>query len=602
MGIADYFILDANIVQEVLTLIKKLKDNFIIIPLLIVVVSIFSLIFINYSNSKIPYKNYNSFLQDINNTIVQNVETSQSSKILITLKDGNKYTTDNPNSLNFKEDLLKKNVQVTSSPTFSKTQRIPIAMITISTIVILYMAIRRNIGGNGKMSTIDNINSKEAMRNKYNFDSVAGNEEAKESLNDIVDFLKNPEKYNSYGARMPKGIILYGEPGTGKTLLAKAIAGEAQVPFYAVSGSDFVQMYVGVGASRIRNLFKKAKAHGKAVIFIDEIDAIGKARSNTKNGNSDEKDQTLNALLTEMSGFNESYGIVVIAATNRLDILDPALLRPGRFDRHIEVSLPDVSARERILNLHLKNKPIEDIDVKALAQSTAYFSGAKLESLTNEAAILACKDDSPFITNEHFNRAYSLVIAGYDKVDRTALKDKDIKITAYHEIGHALLSLLKVPEETLSKVTIIPTSKGAGGYTLTIGEDNCYHDVDYLRRKIMVLLGGRAAEEIILGEKNITTGAYNDLKKTTNIINNMVCEYGMGTSLGLLRLSEMNNLYESGFMDRVVLECKTTLDELYEETKSILSNNLTLLHSLAKELITKETLYASDIEKIFIDK
>lgn len=367
---------------------------------------------------------------------------------------------------------------------------------------------------------------------------------------------------------MPKGIILYGEPGTGKTLLAKAVAGEANVPFYAMSGSDFVQVYVGVGASRIRQLFKKAKGHGKAVIFIDEIDAIGKKRDNSKTGGSDERDQTLNALLTEMSGFNEKNGIIVMAATNRLDMLDEALLRPGRFDRHIEVSLPDLSAREKILNLHLKNKPTKSIDIKEWSQKTAYFSGAKLENLVNEAAILACKEESEFIENTHMDKAFSIVIAGYEKQNRDFIKEKDRKITAFHEVGHALVSLKILPNEKVSKVTIIPSTKGAGGYTLSIPEDSLYQNKDYLKKRIMVLLGGRAAEELVFGKDYITTGAHNDLKQCTNIAYHMVTQYGMGETLGLLNMQELMNLNIN--KDSIIKECKNLVDNLYEETKNLL--------------------------------
>lgn len=582
-------------------MIDKIKKNLIMIPLSILILSIIALILLNIGAATIPYKSYTDFLLDLDNKNISKVSISQTPKITVTDKSGNKYSTDNPNSYNFKETLLKKGVIVESSATLPTNQRIAVAILGISAIATIFMVIKRN-GSGSSMTSINAIDGQSVSKDKFNFNSVAGNDEAKESLNDIVDFLKNPEKYASYGARMPKGIILYGDPGTGKTLLAKAIAGEANVPFYAVSGSDFVQMYVGVGASRIRNLFKKAKSHGKAVIFIDEIDAIGKQRSSNKAGNSDEKDQTLNALLTEMSGFKESEGIVVIAATNRLDMLDEALLRPGRFDRHIEVSLPDINAREKILNLHLKNKPVSDINIRDIAHNTAYFSGAKLENLVNEAAIIACKEDAPYITELHMDKAFSIVVAGHEKLDKEALKKEDMKITAYHEVGHALISHLKLPEEKISKITIIPTSKGAGGYTLTIGEDNVYHNLDYLKRKIMVLLGGRAAEEIIFGEEKITTGAFNDLKKTTNIVNNMICEYGMGKSLGLLRLSEMQGVPTDYYTTVVLEECKSLIDELYEDVKNTLRANLDLLVKVSEELLVKETLYTDDILNLVYGK
>lgn len=582
-------------------MIDNIKKNLIIIPLSILVLSIVALILLNIGAATIPYKTYSDFLLDLESNNISKVSMSQTPKITVIDKFGNKYSTDNPNSNTLKETLLKEGITVESSSTLPTNQRIAVIFLSLSAVTTIFMTIKRNSSG-GTMTSITAIDGQSVSKDKFSFNSVAGNDEAKESLKDIVDFLKNPEKYASYGARMPKGVILYGDPGTGKTLLAKAIAGEAKVPFYAVSGSDFVQMYVGVGASRIRNLFKKAKTHGKAVIFIDEIDAIGKKRSSNKSGNSDEKDQTLNALLTEMSGFKESEGIVVIAATNRLDILDEALLRPGRFDRHIEVSLPDINAREKILNLHFKNKPVSDMNIRDIAHNTAYFSGAKLENLVNEAAIIACKEDAPYITGEHMDKAFSIVVAGHEKLDKEALKEEDMKITAYHEVGHALISHLKVPEEKISKITIIPTSKGAGGYTLTIGEDNTYHNLDYLKRKIMVLLGGRAAEEIIFGEEKITTGAFNDLKKTTNIVNNMVCEYGMGKSLGLLRLSEMQGIPTDYYTTVVLEECKSVLDELYEEVKNTLNNNLDLLVKLSEELLLKETLYTDDILNLIYGK
>jgi len=561
------------------------------------VLSIGALVLFNLNTSSAPYKSYNEFVQDIEAGNVVKVSVAQTPKLTVVDKTGNTYVTDNPYSSTLTEDLLKQNIVVETSATLPNNERIAVIVLAFSAIAAIFMFIRKNATSGG-MSSVTAVDGQSVSKDKFSFNSVAGNEEAKESLKDVVDFLKSPEKYAAYGARMPKGVILYGDPGTGKTLFAKAIAGEAGVPFYAVSGSDFVQMYVGVGASRIRSLFKKAKAHGKAVIFIDEIDAIGKQRSSNKAGGNDEKDQTLNALLTEMSGFKESEGIIVIAATNRLDILDEALLRPGRFDRHIEVSLPDVNAREKILKLHLKNKPIEDIDIRDIAHSTTYFSGAKLENLVNEAAILACKDDAPYITKNHIDKAFSIVVAGHEKLDRDGLKEEDMKITAYHEVGHALISHFMLPEEKISKITIIPTSKGAGGYTLTIGEDHTYHNLDYLKRRIMVLLGGRAAEEIIFGEDKITTGAFNDLEKTTSMVSNMICEYGMGKSLGLLRLSQLQGMPKEYYTTVVLEECKTLVDELYAEVKATLISNMHLLHDLSTELLSKETLYTDDILKV----
>lgn len=580
-------------------MLDKLKKNIIIIPLTTFVLSITALIFMNLSSNATPYVDYNSFLKNVNAGAVSSVVMAGSTnKITVTDSNGTKYTTDNPNSPTLQEDLLTKGIQVESSATLPNNQRIAVIIMSFSAIASLFIFFTKG-NSSRSMTSVNALDGKAISKDKFSFSSVAGNEEAKESLKDVVDFLKAPEKYAAYGARMPKGVILYGDPGTGKTLLAKAIAGEAEVPFYAVSGSDFIQMYVGVGASRIRSLFKKAKANGKAVIFIDEIDAIGKQRSSNKANSSDERDQTLNALLTEMSGFKESDGIVVMAATNRLDMLDEALLRPGRFDRHIEVSLPDINAREKILRLHLKNKPLsDDVNIKEVAHNTSYFSGAKLENLVNEAAILACKDEASYITMEHINKAFSIVIAGHEKLDKGALKEEDMKITAYHEIGHALVSHLVVPEEKISKITIIPTSKGAGGYTLTIGDDITYQNLSYLKRKIMVLLGGRAAEEIVFGKDKITTGAFNDLKKTTNMISSMICEYGMGKSLGLIRLSELQSVSKEAYSSIILEECKDTIDELYTEVKTLLIDNLHLLDRLSTELMVKETIYSEDFNKI----
>lgn len=574
---------------------NKIKNKYILIPIFTALLSLVALLATTHKTNTMNYKSYPEFLKDTSSSVVSTVEINASSKINVLLKDGTNYVTDNPNSITLKEDLLSKGIEVRASAAMPIAQRIPVTILGLSLLSLIILAIRNSSISGSKITSIEALDGQNIAKEKFNFHSVAGNEEAKESLKDIVDFLKNPEKYALYGARMPKGVILYGDPGTGKTLLAKAVAGEAGVPFYAVSGSDFIQVYVGVGASRIRNLFKKAKTHGKAVIFIDEIDAIGKQRDSGKNGGNDERDQTLNALLTEMSGFSESSGIVVMAATNRLDMLDSALLRPGRFDRHIEVALPDIAARERILNLHLKNKPIKNVDLKDLALKTAYFSGAKLESLTNEAAILACKDNSQYITDEYFDKAYSIVLAGYEKIERSSMSEVDRRITAYHEAGHALISLLKLPEEKVSKVTIIPTSKGAGGYTLSLPKDSSYQNLDYLRRRIMVLLGGRAAEEIVFGKDKITTGAFSDLKHTTNMVNNMVTEYGMGKSLGLLRLSEMNNFINNSDISSVIEECKVTVDELYNMVKVTLIENMNTLEIIATELLEKETLHHNDL-------
>lgn len=566
---------------------NKLKKNLIFIPIATAILSTLVLMYLSFGKTANYTKQYSIFLQDITDNNISKVIINNNSKLTVFLKDGSKYSTENPNSPTLKEDLLKNNIEISDENISSPPKTITSIVLLASVISIVFISM-----GKRSTSKITNLDIKDFSENEsaLNFSSVAGNEEAKESLMDIVDFLKNPEKYKEYGARMPKGVILYGSPGTGKTLLAKAVAGEAKVPFYALSGSDFVQVYVGVGAARIRNLFKKAKSHGNAVIFIDEIDAIGKKRggSSASSGN-DERDQTLNALLTEMSGFGEKEGIVVIAATNRLDTLDSALLRPGRFDRHIEVSLPDLSAREKIISLHLKNKPYNEINIKDIAKKTAYFSGAKLESLINEAAIIAAKENSPSLTEEHINKAYSIVLAGYEKKERGHYLEEDRLLTSYHEAGHALLSLIKTPEDKVSKITIIPTTNGAGGYTLTIPKDKSYQRLDYLKNRIMVLLGGRAAEEIIFGKEKISTGAEGDLSQTTEMAMSMISEYGMGNTLGLLKLSKLGNLSTS-YGNPIVEECRELVNSLYEETINTLKENKNILDKIAMELLDKETL------------
>ena len=574
---------------------NKIKKFYILIPVLTALFSLGMIIYTSSLNNH-PKQEYTIFLQDLETNKIQNVIIDSSSKMTVKLKDGKTYITDNPNKEDLKETLLLKNIKISDETNPPLIKTIPSGILVLSILTIIAMLLVKARHGSSSVTSIDIVDFSKNIG--INFSSVAGNEEAKESLMDVIDFLKNPEKYEKYGARMPKGIILYGEPGTGKTLLAKAVAGEANVPFYALSGSDFVQVYVGVGAARVRSLFKKAKSKGKAVIFIDEIDAIGKARSNNESSSTNsERDQTLNALLTEMSGFGEGEGIVVIAATNRLDMLDKALLRPGRFDRHIEVSLPDVKAREKILSLYLDNKPHENIDIKDIARKTSYFSGAKLENLVNEAAILAAKDDSKYITRKHFDLAYSIILAGYEKKEREHLKYEDKVLTSYHEAGHGLVSMLLLPKDKISKITIIPTTKGAGGYTLTIPEDNNYHRADYLRNKIKVLLAGRAAEEITFGKSKISTGAENDISHSTDIALKMITEYGMGEILGLVKLSSVGSLYSS-YGNLVIEECKEFIDILYDETLSLLNDNKTLLNKIALNLLEKETLHEDEIERL----
>ena len=443
---------------------------------------------------------------------------------------------------------------------------------------------------------------KEAQNLSLLLEDVAGNTEAKGMLKDMISFIKNPEKYADVGARMPHGILFYGPPGTGKTLMAKAIAGEAGVPFYACSGSDFMQTYVGVGASRIRELFKTAKKAEKAVIFIDEIDAIGKKRGRGPGASHDERDQTLNALLTEMSGFHDRDGVVVIAATNRLDTLDDALLRPGRFDRLIEISLPDVNARQKILTLHASGKPLdESVDLQALAKSTVSFSGAMLENLLNEAAIFAanesCENKKKILINQsHVDKAFYTVIAGAEKSDTSFITEEDRKITAFHEASHALVTRLLLPDSYISKVTIIPSTRGAGGFNLSIPKDSLYMTKEKLVANMQVLLAGRAGEELVFGEEKITTGASNDIEKVSTQMVNFISAYGMDEEFGIFNLSVLTTTNETHLVDL----CRERIKTLYLETKELLSSNLGTLNKIAAELLARESLNHEDIESMLV--
>ncbi len=426
---------------------------------------------------------------------------------------------------------------------------------------------------------------------------VAGNTEAKAMVEDMIAFIKDPDKYVNVGAHMPRGILFYGPPGTGKTLMAKAIAGEAGVPFYACSGSDFMQTYVGVGASRVRELFQTAKKSEKAVIFIDEIDAIGKKRGKQPGASHDERDQTLNALLTEMSGFHERDGVVVIAATNRLDTLDEALTRPGRFDRLIEIALPDVNARQKILELHAASKPLDEtVDMEALAKSTVSFSGAMLENLLNEAAIFAANENQDRIAQTHIDKAFFTVIAGAEKSDTSFISEQDRKITAYHEAGHALLTRLLLPDSYISKVTIIPSTRGAGGFSLSIPKDTLYMTKQKMLANMKVLLAGRASEEVIFGRDQITTGAGNDIEKVSAHMVDYISAYGMDDEFGIFN---SRHLQPSPDADLLTL-CRSKINAIYQETKAEVTENLVSLHLLASALLEKESLSGSEIDQILI--
>jgi len=532
---------------------------------------------------------YQAFNEYVEAGRVESVTLQSSSTFRYRLKgEEATYITDDPRNPALKETLLLSGIQVTESGQSLSYVQTGLSLAVFAG--VFYYGFKALSKQTGRASMA--LNPEEAgPDNRLLLNHVAGSEEAKESVQDIIDFLKNPEEYEKYGARMPRGIIFYGPPGTGKTLMAKAIAGEAGVSFYAVNGSDFVQMYVGVGASRIRELFKKAREAGKAVIFIDEIDALGKRRGNASMNGNDEREQTLNALLSEMSGFSSGDGIVIIAATNRLDTLDEALVRPGRFDRRIEIGMPDFNAREKILRLHGAGKPMSgQVDYKKLARQTVFFSGAMLENLLNEAAILAAKNRLEEITPEDVEKAYYLVVAGSEKKDRSGIRERDRQVTAYHEAGHGIIAKLVSTENKVSKITIIPNTNGAGGFCINIPPDKMYYTRLDIENQIMVSLAGRAAEEIVFGQDQITTGASNDLERATMLARDYIGRYGMGDSL-----ANREVLMDSSGLNQ---QCVLLLEKLYEKTKSIICEKRELLSKVADALLQKETLHEDEFEEM----
>lgn len=446
-------------------------------------------------------------------------------------------------------------------------------------------AVREEILPTGRFSSVDRDSP------GCTFADVAANEEARKSLEQLCDYIVHPDKYRRYGARMPKGVLLYGPPGTGKTLLAKALAGEAGVPFFAMSGSDFVEKYVGVGAMRVRDLFKKARKAGKCVIFIDEIDAMGKRRSDNS---SDERDQTLNALLSEMSGFHSGEGVIVLAATNRLEMLDPALLRPGRFDRQIEVGLPGRKERMSILELHSRNKPLsEDVNLERVAAETAYFSGASLENLLNEAAILAAKGEESAISMKHIQTALVSTVVGADRESMASEAEK--KIIAIHEAGHAVASRVLMPTGRLARVSILPAGRGAAGYNLTVPPERVMLGKRDLENQICILLAGRAAELLIFGEDALTAGASNDLDRAAEIAAAMVTELGMG---GEPAVSLKAVARSCGTGSDSAQQCRQLLAAMYERSRQLLTEHIEALGRLAEALLDHETLNGEEVEEI----
>lgn len=492
------------------------------------------------------------------------------------------------------------------------TYMLPILLVVIFCVFLFVMfnAQNANNSGGGKMMNFGKSRARLSTGGDITLKDVAGLEEEKEDLEEIVDFLKDPGKYTKVGARIPKGVLLEGAPGTGKTLLAKAIAGEAKVPFFSISGSDFVEMFVGVGASRVRDLFADAKKNSPCIVFIDEIDAVARRRGTGMGGGHDEREQTLNQLLVEMDGFGTNEGIIVMAATNRVDILDPAILRPGRFDRKITVSPPDVKGREEILNVHAKNKPLSDnVDLKQIAQTTAGFTGADLENLLNESAIHAAKENRAFIVQDDIKKSFIKVGIGAEKKSRI-ISDKEKKITAYHEAGHAILFHVLPDVGPVYTVSIIPTGLGAAGYTMPLPErDEMFNTKGKMLQDIMVSLGGRIAEEIIFDD--ITTGASSDIKKATKEARSMVTRYGFSENIGVINYDEEDNevfigrdlahtkSHSETVAGEIDVEVKRIIDECYAKAKDIIMQHEDVLHSCAKLLLEKEKINRQEFEALF---
>ena len=548
-------------------------------------------------------------------TIQPNKETPTGT-LVITLSSGEKKTL-YVNDVNEVEKELRTEyqldpkVEAVPEDNWFLTSVLPILIMVALFAFFFVMMNAQNAGGDPRMAQFGRSRAKMSHGdNKTRLDDVAGLQEEKEELEEIVDFLKNPGKYTKMGARIPKGVLLEGAPGTGKTLLAKAVAGEANVPFFSISGSDFVEMFVGVGASRVRDMFAEAKKNCPCIIFIDEIDAVARRRGTGMGGGHDEREQTLNQLLVEMNGFSTNEGIIVMAATNRVDILDPAILRPGRFDRKISVAVPDVGGREAILKVHAKDKPLgDDVDLEQIAQTTAGFSGADLENLLNESAIQAAKDNRSFIEQNDIKQSLIKVGIGSEKKSRI-ISEKDKKITAYHEAGHAILFHVLPDVGPVYTVSIIPTGIGAAGYTMPLPDkDESFMTKGQMLQDIMVSLGGRIAEEIIF--KDITTGASSDIKKATQMARKMVTKFGMSDNIGVINYEENDaevfigrdlahaKGYSEMMSSQIDIEVKAIIDDCYKKAKELIVQHEKVLHSCAELLLQKEKIGREEFEALF---
>ena len=588
---------------------------------MLIIIGIIWAVFAQMSQKTSDYK-YKDFVSDIKDEKIQNVIISQNSEVptgtlTITFTDGSKESLNVSDVVSVEELLDNRNIEYSLKDVKREsvwlTTLLPFGLCLI-VVVALMMLMTRQTGGGGNAKMMNFGKSRARMisgdDNKVTFKDVAGLNEEKEELEEIVDFLKDPVKYTNLGARIPKGVILTGPPGTGKTLLAKAVAGEAGVPFFSISGSDFVEMFVGVGASRVRDMFEEAKKNAPCIIFIDEIDAVARRRGTGMGGGHDEREQTLNQMLVEMDGFGVNEGIIVMAATNRVDILDPAILRPGRFDRKVVVGRPDVKGREEILNVHVKGKPIgDDVDLKTIAQTTAGFTGADLENLMNEAAILAAKKNEAYITQADIDKSFVKVGIGAEKKSKV-ISDKEKKITAYHEAGHAILFHVLPDVGPVHTISIIPTGTGAAGYTMPLPEkDEMFNTKGKMLQEIVVGLGGRVAEELIFDD--VTTGASQDIKQATALARAMVTKYGFSDKVGLVNYGSDEDevfigrdlahtrSYGENVATVIDEEVKGIIDECYAKARKIINDNRDVLDACAKLLLDKEKVTREEFEALF---
>ena len=570
---------------------------------------------------------YSDLLKELDENNVASVEVSRRTEVgdygtaEATLKDGSVIRVDVPSISVLQQVLDEKALTNDVKIDVGDLQResmlsqvVPSLIMMIVMIIIFILLFNRMQGGGGKMNNFGKSKAKMSVDGESNvtFDNVAGCDEEKGELEELVEFLKAPKKFTELGARIPKGVLLVGPPGTGKTLLAKAVAGEAGVPFFSISGSDFVEMFVGVGASRVRDLFEQAKKNAPSIVFIDEIDAVGRRRGAGLGGGHDEREQTLNQLLVEMDGFGINESVIIIAATNRADILDPALLRPGRFDRQVYVGRPDVKGREAILRVHAKGKPMaSEVDLKVVAQTTAGFTGADLANLLNEAALLTARDGKKKIDMEEIQKALIKIGVGTEKKTRV-ISEKEKYITAYHEGGHAILFEVLSELDPVHSISIIPTGM-AGGYTMPLpGEDRMYMTKMMMEQEIISLLGGRAAEELVI--KDITTGASNDIERATSMARDMVTKYGMSELLGAIQFGGDNDEvfigrdwgharnYGEGVAATIDQEVNRIVTDAYREAKRLLQENMEMLHATAKLLVEKEKVTGDEFRSLFDQK